>query len=114
MTDMKTWEVHFTVTLPGNEEWNEVSWDGSTREYMNINPGADDPYICVPADAVITEIANPLKDGFYLCNNSRAMYHRLDGKWLYWSDSYEYWRNSSLSDADVQSAEDFERINAVV
>lgn len=112
MTDMKTWDVHFQVTLPAGCEWDHnAAWEDSTRPYSRIDPAVDDPYICVPGDAVITEVANPAPDGFYVNQGSRTMYQRLNGEWTFWSDSYKCWRESSLTDADVDN--ELERVNVV-
>lgn len=109
----KTYEVSFKVTVPAHEEWEDLEWDGCHGKYLRIDPGMDEPYICVPADAEITAVPDPLADGFYVSPGSRTMYQRLDGEWTFWSDSFKDWRESCCDDDDARRSE-FERVNVVV
>jgi hypothetical protein len=98
----KTYDVNFKLTVPEGSKWFDNIYDGGpSMNIHRIDPGPGKPNIVIPGDAEITQIANPVSDGFFVCEDSRTMYQRLDGKWLYWSDAYRGWERSSLSDEDV-------------
>lgn len=107
---MKTWNVHFQVTLPDDCEWTpQKLLKNSELKYTRIDPGPNDPFICVPHDAVITEAAS---DGFYVHGSTRLLYKRENGHWDYWCDTYKNWSSSSLTDEDLEQ-NDLHKIDVV-
>lgn len=100
---MKTYEVSFTVTVPDRVKWKDAGWDTYKAEYKSIDPGRDQPDICVPGDAEIVLTSSTFEDGFYLSGTETVMYHRKNGNWYYWSSVNQAWMGSSYTDASVNN-----------
>lgn len=102
---MKTYDIHFQLTVEDDESWVDSSYDESDQKYIRIDPGIDQPYVCIPQTATISLV---IPDGFYLDSDSRTLYHKREGMWYYW-DAGD-WQYSSVND---EVATSFSRINAV-
>jgi hypothetical protein len=94
--DTKTYNVSFQITVPSYMQWDKEESYGE-NSYNVIDPGIDEPYVRVPADASIELVVN-LEDGFYI-HNSKAMFHRKDGDWYYWEGGK--WLLSSHVDKSI-------------
>lgn len=88
-TLMKSFKVEFTVKVPGYTEWRT---DSDFPGFKCIDPGNSHPFIYVPEDAKIIELAPPISDGIFVtADDDREIYKKSMGLWYYWSPLRKEW-----------------------